>query len=213
MRKRRTRDTMQDRLVWQAASLLLTYPDDGHADRLQTAARLLDHVAGEARALLGKTVVELSLRPTMELAQEYVDTFDLQKRATMLLTYWTAGDTRNRGAQMVEFSQTYRRAGVNPPKIEAPDHLPVVLEFAATVNQAEGRRLLGQYRVPLDALRRSLDDSGSPYAHTIAAVCSTLPSVADADTHRLMVAGPPAESVGLQPFQLTVPPRRVPGGV
>lgn len=45
--RNRTRDqTMQHRLVWQAASLMLVYPDDHHADRLQTAARLLDHVTG-----------------------------------------------------------------------------------------------------------------------------------------------------------------------
>ncbi|BBX29801.1 nitrate reductase molybdenum cofactor assembly chaperone [Mycolicibacterium alvei] len=211
MRKRRSRSgsPLQDRLVWQAASLLLAYPDDGHADRLQTAARLLDHVTGEPRALLGETVVGLSLRPTMELAQEYVETFDLQKRCTMLLTYWTSGDTRNRGAEMVEFTQTYRAAGVEMPKAEAPDHLPVVLEFAATVDPDAGRRLLAKYRVPIGVVARALADGGSPYSPVVAAVAATLPSLASVDdVAHLMMAGPPAESVGLQPFQLTVPPRR-----
>lgn len=211
MRKRRSRSgsPLQDRLVWQAASLLLAYPDDGHADRLQTAARLLDHVTGEPRALLGETVVGLSLRPTMELAQEYVETFDLQKRCTMLLTYWTSGDTRNRGAEMVEFTQTYRAAGVEMPKAEAPDHLPVVLEFAATVDPDAGRRLLAKYRVPIGVVARALADGGSPYSPVVAAVAATLPSLASVDdVSHLMMAGPPAESVGLQPFQLTVPPRR-----
>lgn len=210
-RRNRNRDnTMQDRLVWQAASLMLAYPDDGHADRLQTAARLLDHVTGEARALLGETVVGLSLRPTMELAQEYVETFDLHKRCTMLLTYWTSGDTRNRGADMVEFTQTYRAAGVEIPKGEAPDHLPVVLEFAATVDPAAGRRLLAKYRVPIGVVARALVEQRSPYAPVVAAVDATLPSLASVDdVSRLMVSGPPAESVGLLPFQLTVPPRRV----
>ena len=211
MRKRRSRSgsPLQDRLVWQAASLLLAYPDDGHADRLQTAARLLDHVTGEPRALLGETVVGLSLRPTMELAQEYVETFDLQKRCTMLLTYWTSGDTRNRGAEMVEFTQTYRAAGVEMPKGEAPDHLPVVLEFAATVDPDAGRRLLAKYRVPIGVVARALADGGSPYSPVVAAVAATLPSLASVDdVSHLMMAGPPAESVGLQPFQLTVPPRR-----
>ena len=31
---------LQDRLVWQAASLLLAYPDNGHADRLHTVEEL-----------------------------------------------------------------------------------------------------------------------------------------------------------------------------
>ncbi|MCW1822483.1 nitrate reductase molybdenum cofactor assembly chaperone [Mycolicibacterium conceptionense] len=210
MRRRRNRENaMQDRLVWQAASLLLSYPDDGHADRLQTAARLLDHVTGEPRALLDETVAGLSLRPAMELAQEYVETFDLQKRCTMLLTYWTSGDTRNRGADMVEFTQTYRAAGVEIPKGEAPDHLPVVLEFAATVDPAAGRRLLAKYRVPIGVVAEALAERKSPYAPAVAAVDATLPPLAFLDdVSRLMVSGPPAESVGLQPFQLTVPPRR-----
>nr|WP_066898834.1 nitrate reductase molybdenum cofactor assembly chaperone [Mycolicibacterium houstonense] len=211
MRKRRNRSdqVLQDRLVWQAASLMLAYPDDGHADRLQTAARLLDHVTGEPRALLGETVVGLSLRSTMDLAQEYVETFDLHKRCTMLLTYWTSGDTRNRGADMVEFTQAYRAAGVEIPKGEAPDHLPVVLEFAATVDPDAGRRLLAKYRVPIGVVARALAESRSPYAPVVAAVDATLPSLASVDdVSRLMRCGPPAESVGLQPFQLTVPPRR-----
>ena len=52
----------------------------------------------------------------------------------MYLTYWTAGDTRNRGREMLVFANAYRDAGVEPPRDEAPDHLPVVLEFAATVD-------------------------------------------------------------------------------
>ncbi|MBU9766303.1 nitrate reductase molybdenum cofactor assembly chaperone [Mycobacterium sp. TNTM28] len=193
---------------------MLGYPDEGHAERLENAARLLDHVTGEPRRLLGETVVGLSIRSGMELAREYVDTFDLQKRSTMLLTYWTSGDTRNRGADMVEFAQAFRAAGVQVPKGEAPDHLPVVLEFAATVDPEVGRRLLAKYRVPIDVIARSLAEADSPYAPALAAVCATLPVLAPADdVVRLMRSGPPAETVGLQPFQLTVPPRRVQGGV
>ncbi|MGV0675383.1 nitrate reductase molybdenum cofactor assembly chaperone [Mycolicibacterium fortuitum] len=215
MLRRRNRDNaMQDRLVWQAASLMLAYPDEGHADRLQKAARLLDHVTGEPKALLGETVVGLSVRRPMELQQEYVETFDLHKRCTMLLTYWTSGDTRNRGADMVEFTQAYRAAGVEIPKHEAPDHLPVVLEFAATVNPDAGRALLTKYRVPIGVVARALADRKSLYAPVLAAVDASLPSPASFDdVSRLMMCGPPAESVGLQPFQLTVPPRRVQEGV
>ena len=211
MRKRRNRSDhgLQDRLVWQAASLMLGYPDDGHAGRLQAATRLLDHITGTPREMLEKTLAGLGLRSAMELAQDYVETFDLQKRCTMLLTYWSSGDTRNRGADMVEFTQAYRAAGVEIPKGEAPDHLPVVLEFAATVDPSAGRRLLAKYRVPIGVVAQALADAGSPYAPAVAAVEATLPSLGSVDDiTRLMVSGPPAEAVGLQPFQLTVPPRR-----
>ena len=63
-------------------------------------------------------------------------------------------------------------------------------------------------------LREALTEAGSPYAHAIAAVCETLPAGTDQEVRRaqrLAQAGPPAEAVGLQPFTLTVPPRRAEG--
>jgi nitrate reductase molybdenum cofactor assembly chaperone NarJ/NarW len=205
---------IQDRLVWQAASLLLAYPDDGQAERLDIVEELLGHIGGPSAALLQKTLTHLRTREPMAAASDYVETFDLRRRATMYLTYWTAGDTRNRGREMLAFAAAYRDAGVAPPRAEAPDHLPVVLEFAATVDPEAGRRLLIEHRVPIDVLRKALADAESAYQHAVAAVCETLPAATDQDVRRaqrLAQAGPPAEAVGLQPFTLTVPPRRSEG--
>lgn len=208
----RVRDnTLCDRAVWQAASLLLAYPDDRRAGRLDTAAELIAHVTGSAREPLVRALTALRGLDASQAAEDYVATFDLAKRTTMYLTFWTAGDTRNRGAAMHEFVETYLRGGVEAPKDESPDHLPVVLEFAARVDPEAGRRLLAEYRVPLDVLHGALAERGSPYVDVVTAVCTTLPPVTDqeeARARRLAQAGPPVEAVGLQPFTLTVPPRR-----
>ena len=206
---------LSDRLVWQCASLLLAYPDEQSDDRLDTAERLLAHIRGPAGGMLRRTVNALRGGDPLRAAADYVETFDLRRRSTMYLTYWTAGDTRNRGRQMLAFAAAYRDAGVEPPRGEAPDHLPVVLEFAATVDPVAGRRLLTEHRVPIDVLHEALVEAKSPYADAVAAVCATLPAATDSDmlrAQRLAQAGPPTESVGLQPFTLTVPPRRAAGG-
>ena len=211
LRERSTNRAMQDRLVWQAASLLLAYPDDGLAGRLDAVDELIGHISGSPAALLSQTVAALRAREPMAAAMDYVATFDMRRRCTMYLTYWTAGDTRNRGREMLAFATAYREAGVQPPGGEAPDHLTVVLEFAATVDPEVGRRLLDQHRVPIDVLRGALADAESPYEPTVAAVCETLPAATDQEARRaerLAKAGPPAEAVGLQPFTLTVPPRK-----
>jgi nitrate reductase delta subunit len=169
IRDRVTSRAMQDRLVWQAASLLLAYPDDGQAERLDTVEELLYHISGSAAPLLQQTLSALHARDLMTAATDYVETFDLRRRCTMYLTYWTAGDTRNRGREMLVFATAYRDAGVEPPRKEAPDHLPVVLEFAATVNPDVGRRLLTEHRVPIDVVCGALADAKSPYQHTVAA--------------------------------------------
>lgn len=208
----RTRPDLEGRLVWQCASLLLSYPQ---ADRLDTAAELLSHLKQQAAERLSMTLGAVRRMDPLQAAQNYVDTFDMRRATTMYLTYWTAGDTRNRGAAMLAFVQAYRGAGAAPPADEAPDHLPVVLEFAATVDPDLGRRLLAEHRTPIDVLYKALTDTGSPYAHAVAAVLATLPAATDADAsrvQRLLAAGPPSEAVGLQPFTLTVPPRRAQGG-
>ncbi len=214
VRDRSSIRTMRDRLVWQSASLLLAYPDDGQCERLDTVEELLNHIDGRPAALLRQTIAALRALDPMTAATGYVETFDMRRRCTMYLTYWTAGDTRNRGREMLAFASAYRDAGVEPPGIEAPDHLPVVLEFAATVDPEVGRRILTEHRIPIDVLRSALADAKSPYEHTVAAVCATLPAATDQDVRRaerLAKAGPPAESVGLQPFTVTVPPRRQKG--
>lgn len=204
-------DTRCDRAVWQAASLLLAYPDGDRQQRMDTVADLIPHVTGPARDLLARAHAALCALDAGQAAEDYVATFDLAKRTTMYLTYWTAGDTRNRGAAMHEFVTAYHTCGVEAPKDEAPDHLPVVLEFAARVDAAAGRRLLTDYRVPIDVLHTALAERGSPYVDVVAAVCATLPPATDQEevrARRLAQAGPPVEAVGLQPFTLTVPPRR-----
>lgn len=208
----RSRPDLADRLRWQCASLLLSYPDE---DRFGHAAGLLDHIDGAAAQQLSHTLAALRALDTLQAAQDYVETFDLRRRATMYLTYWTSGDTRDRGNAMLAFAAAYRAAGVAPPCDEAPDHLPVVLEFAATVDAAAGRALLAAHRVPMEVLHGALDEVGSPYAPAVAAVLGTLPAATDTETmraQRLAAAGPPTEAVGLQPFTLTVPPRRPQGG-
>ncbi len=212
---RKQAPTLADRLVWQSASLLLAYPDEQRDDRLDTVDQLLAHVGETTSELLSRAVSALRATDLLSAAIEYVDTFDLRRRSTMYLTYWTAGDTRNRGNAIRAFATAYRNAGVEPPTGESADHLPVVLEFAATVDPQAGRRLLIEHRVPIDVLRQALDEAGSPYAHVVAAVCETLPAGTDEElrrAQRLAQAGPPTEAVGLQPFTLTVPPRRAEGG-
>ena len=99
---------LQDRLVWQAASLLLAYPDERLADRLRTVDELRACVTGPAADLLARTASALRMSDPMTRATDYVETFDLRRRSTLYLTYWTSGDTRNRGREMHAFAQAYR---------------------------------------------------------------------------------------------------------
>ena len=106
--------------MWQSASLLLAYPDERQAQRLDTVDRLLAHAGGNAADLLAPTVARAAGKRSDARRGDYVETFDLRRRSTLYLTYWTAGDTRNRGSEMHAFAEAYRAAGVEPPSGSPP---------------------------------------------------------------------------------------------
>ena len=210
MRLRRKGAIADRRVVWQAASLLLAYPDRDQRQRLDLVEAAADSLDEPYRRPLLSCVEHLRGLPPIAAAAEYAETFDWRRRRTLFLTYYTAGDTRNRGMALLHFADVYRSAGVTPPARELPDHLAVLLEFAATVDESSGYGLLCRHRTPIDMLHAGLAKAESPYAGPVAAVSLTLPPATDADlreARRLAMTGPPAESVGLEPFALTISTR------
>jgi nitrate reductase molybdenum cofactor assembly chaperone NarJ/NarW len=196
---------LHQRMVWRIAALLLDYPAPqtlDMLDELHAAAGSLPAPAGPA---LVSFVDHLHQTPPIELAAYYVETFDLRRRNCLHLSYYAYGDTRKRGMALLRFKHAYRVAGVTLGEHELPDHLAVVLEFAATVDPVAGRRLLAEYRPVVELLRLSLQDCGSPYAAVLDAVCATLPELNVADRRRvaeLAAQGPPEEEVGLEAFAM-----------
>ncbi|WP_040781616.1 nitrate reductase molybdenum cofactor assembly chaperone [Nocardia pneumoniae] len=192
-------------LVWRIAALLLDYPTEQTLAMVDQVAAAAAQLPDEVRAQLSECLDYLRTTPPLELAAAYVETFDMRRRASLHLTFYAYGDTRKRGMALLRFKHAYRHAGVELGDEELPDHLPVLLEFAATVDPIGGERLLGEHVPVLELLRLSLSDSGSPYAGVLAAVGATLPPPTTADRRRiaeLAAQGPPEEEVGLEPFAM-----------
>ncbi|MEU5883774.1 nitrate reductase molybdenum cofactor assembly chaperone [Spirillospora sp. NPDC047279] len=187
--------------AWQAASLLLCYPDRGLYER---CPMLRDAVAAGAMPApaarrLAAFLDHLDATPLDRLGEHYVETFDLRRKCCLYLTYYRDGDTRRRGASLAALKERYRAAGVELDSRELPDFLPIVLEFAALHG---GDELLAEHRAGLELLRFALADRESPYALVVEAVCATLPGPSPrdrAEAMRLARSGPPAETVGIGP--------------
>lgn len=193
------------RMVWRIAALLLDYPGEqiiALVDELTCAARQLPEAV---QAPMLDFLRYLRREYPLELAARYVETFDMRRRASLHLTYYAYGDTRKRGMALLRFKHAYRQAGLEITESELPDYLPMVLEFAATVDQVQGERLLAEHVPVLELLRLSLQDSGSVYSGLLAAILSTLPPISTADRRRIVelaAEGPPEEDVGLEPFAM-----------
>jgi nitrate reductase delta subunit len=215
MSRRRSGDGAADEQVaatWQCASLLLDYPGEQDLGAVRAVVPLLPPSAAEP---LARFLAHVDATPLPELQEAYVATFDSRRRCNLFLTYFAHGDTRKRGMALLRFKQAYLASGMRLRDDELPDHLCVVLEYAATVDREQGRRLLLDHRAGLELLRISLHDAGSPWADVVEAVSATLPALRGDEreaVRRLAAEGPPEEEVGLTPALIDLPMPSVPVG-
>ncbi|MEU5592939.1 nitrate reductase molybdenum cofactor assembly chaperone [Streptomyces sp. NPDC020298] len=163
----------QHRAVHQAASLLLHYPDQRWPAHRTLVLESIGGLSGPAAEFLLRFCRRTADIPLLELAAQYVTTFDRSRRRTLHLTHYTDGDTRRRGASLVALKARYRQYGWEPSGGELPDHLPAVLEFAARC-PAAGHAVLHEHRGALALLATGLAAEGSPYLDVIRAVRATL---------------------------------------
>jgi nitrate reductase molybdenum cofactor assembly chaperone NarJ/NarW len=197
------READSSRVIRQAAAVCLAYPEP---DVLATAGLLRAALAEKSSRQVVDFEPLLAFWKSSDpstMQTHYVDVFDLSRKHSLYLSYWTDGDTRRRGEVLAAFKQRYRCSGfLVDTRGELPDYLPMVLEYAAIVDPADGTALLQEYRSSVELLRLALAERGTPYAGVLTAVCSTLPGASPADRKAVMAmaaAGPPTETVGLEP--------------
>lgn len=188
---------------YELLSLVLDYPDAALDERL---TRL------DAEERLDPFFAWWRATPLAERERRYVETFDLDQRTSLHLTYYLYGDTRKRGLALLRLKKLYAAAGLPLAADELPDFLPALLEFAALAPEGYGRTLLGEHRLAVELLRLRLEEKRSPWACALELLCGSLPRLGPLERDRLArlrADGPPAEQVGLEPF---APPDVMPIG-
>ena len=124
-------DPQDARGVRMAVSVLLDYPGDDFETKLNAVEEALADLPEPASSALASFVSYARAAGLRTMQTTYVETFDQRRRCALGLTYYTHGDTRGRGQAILAFKEILRRAGFEMEREELPDHLPVVLEFAA----------------------------------------------------------------------------------
>lgn len=196
---------------YRLLSTLLLYPDDQVVgSRSEIAAQAAALPAGPEQSAILRFLPHWLETAPVALRQEYVETFDLDRKCSLHLTYQVHGDTRKRGIALGRLKRMYAAAGLLMDGGELPDYLPLMLEFAELAPPGYGQRVLAEHRLALDMVRRGLDRRKSPFALVLDAVSARLPALdatQQSSLARLMAEGPPVEQVGLQPF---APPEVMP---
>lgn len=186
--------------VLMAASLLLDYPSEGYMERVSAVAEAtagLPDPLPEYFAAYCRWAADAGHR---HVEEEYVRTFDEQRRCALELSYYAVGDTRQRGQALLAFRELFRAAGFEQNDGELPDFLPTILELCAKSDDVVVDHVLPSHREGLEVLRTALFQRDSPWTSVVTAICAVLPTIDDATRDRyqqLIRQGPPGELVGI----------------
>jgi nitrate reductase molybdenum cofactor assembly chaperone NarJ/NarW len=196
--------------LFAIASLLLRYPSASALERDAEIGEAVATLPARLRGPFERFLAHRSEAPPLDLEREYVETFDTRRRCTLNVSYYLYGDTRRRGVALLRLKRMYAAAGLVLDSDELPDHLPVMLEFAALAPPGYGEHVLQEHRVGIELLLLGLRHDGRPHADVIESVSAALPRLGLSQSRavrKLAAEGPPDEQVGLEPF---APPEVMP---
>ncbi len=159
--------------LYKILSVLLEYPDQELIDHLQEISMEtdtcidLDHAEREA---IQRFLSHLKETPLTESQADYVQTFDMVPEHSLHLTHHLFGDDKNRGPALVDLGEMYKDYGIEVVTNELPDYLPLILEFAAYLDDSEASVFLADANKVLSVLADNLKKVASPYAGLLSIV-------------------------------------------
>ena len=161
------------RRALRALAALLQYPDAQLRAALPEIAEAIDGEGALSRSRSAELVAlarRIAAADPYDAEADYVDTFDRGRATSLQVFEHVHGDSRERGAALVDLRSMYEQAGLRLADGEMPDHLPVILQFASTQPERTAREFLGELLHVLASIFSALVARQSPYASVLAAV-------------------------------------------
>ena len=154
-------------MLYKLLSLLLDYPDAqllAHLDELREAVDELGDLSERDHSTLHAFIDHLAASDATDVAAAYVGTFDMAAEHSLHLTHHLFGDDKNRGPALIDLGEYYKNWGLTVADNELPDYLPLLLEFASTLDEQQATVFLGDMVKVLGVLADNLERAESPYA-------------------------------------------------
>lgn len=153
--------------LYKVLSRLLDYPDAAlldHAEELRTLIRQEVGLRDDERAGLENLLNWITGHSLLEIQMLYVQTFDLSPEHSLHLTHHVYGESRDRGPALVDLSEHYKASGLAVDTGELPDYLPLLLEYASTLDRFQSRLFLHGMVQVLEKVAARLESLHNPYA-------------------------------------------------
>ncbi|MFA0813299.1 nitrate reductase molybdenum cofactor assembly chaperone [Microbulbifer epialgicus] len=151
----------------RALALLVDYPSKSLKAHI---AEVREAVDGEPlltptdRAMLDPLLRSFEQQSLLELQVAYSDIFDNSRALSLHFFEHIHGESRERGQAMLDLGEEYIKHGCFLQRDELPDFIPLFLEFASCLPEAEASDWLSQPAHVFAALAQRLDKYKSSYA-------------------------------------------------
>ncbi|WP_042455080.1 nitrate reductase molybdenum cofactor assembly chaperone [Neobacillus dielmonensis] len=148
---------------------ILDYPDKAF---FQGQSEVEEWLCEKVNEISVRDEILSRIRPLFELKIEelqelYVDTFDYHDKTNLYLTAHELGDSKKRGAALIQMQKLIMEAGFDFHGKELADYIPMLLELLAVASEDE--KLLKLSRRVAYAINRVLThlEEGNPYKQAI----------------------------------------------
>jgi nitrate reductase delta subunit len=163
--------------LYKIVSALLDYPSEDlldAIDEIRAEIGTSPDIDASEKDALRRFLDHLPQQSLTDLQASYVKTFDLTPEHSLHLTHHLFGDDndRNRGPALIDLGELYKDYGIETTTNELPDYLPLILEFAAMLEDTEATAFLADANKVLTVLADNLAKAGSPYAPLLSIVKS-----------------------------------------
>ncbi len=109
-----------------------------------------------------------------KIQEQYIETFDFQKKATLYMTYAKFEDSKERGQMLARLKVLYEMYGLNMDQAELSDYLPLMCEFIFAADWLEDERSLESFSLLFAVIEdgtyhllQTLEKQNSPYFYLI----------------------------------------------
>ena len=118
-----------------------------------------------------------------KIQEEYIETFDFHKSSTLYMTYPKFEDSKERGQMLARLKVCYEMYGLNMPKSELSDYLPLMCEFIFAGDWLHDDRSPQSFSLLFAVMEdgtyhlvQSLEKQKSPYVHLVKGLRAMLKS-------------------------------------
>jgi len=151
----------------------LAYPEKTTFSDMEVKGDFLPSISELIEAYWQK-MQQLSLD---DIQENYVQTFDFQKKSTLYMTYVKFEDSRERGRMLEQMKSMYEIYGLEIENSELPDYLPLMCEFLYAANwyhETMEVEAINMFLAVMEdgtfELLKALEKFDSPYAYIVKAI-------------------------------------------